>query len=107
MTAGCWPGPHLAVTPSLLAEHLRVYAGRAEIRIEVREKVSSIGLYISTVTSSAARDQWEEGRSDHHSHINISPNGTSNREQINQGIRGPTVSYIHYTGIQVQVHKTQ
>ena len=55
------PGPHLAVTPSLLAEHLRVYAGRADIRIELRENVSSIGLYISTVTSSTARDQWEQG----------------------------------------------
>ena len=70
-------------------------------------------LYISTVTSSTTRDQWERGRSDwelsrpSQSHHYISSNGTSNREQINQGIRGPTVSYIHYTGIQVQVHKTQ
>ena len=51
-------------------------------------------LYISTVTSSTARDQWERGRSDwelsrtSQSHHSISSNGTSNREQINQGIWG-------------------
>ena len=55
------PGPHLTVTPSLLAEHLRVYAAPGtNIRIVEPENVSSIGLYISTVTSSTARDQWEE-----------------------------------------------
>ena len=55
----CWPGPHLAVTPTLVAEHLHS-TRRPTLELERRgEDVSSIGLYISTVTSYTARDQWE------------------------------------------------
>ena len=65
------PGPHISHRPQARAS---TTLRGPDIRIGETENVSSIGLSISTVTSSATKHQWEEtcplgGSSYHHSHI--------------------------------------